>query len=139
MFKLPKLSDTIYWNALKTWAQVESDGCTMVPDHYVEACWEHDFHFRYAVTLYGDPITIEQANRRFRDSIQMLSRLRWFSPLSWIRYAAINVFGRSAWNSSRKQARIAPFHLDHPNAPAILDSFDPVAKLPDPESVSRNA
>ena len=100
--KLPGKDDNDYWALIEQWAHEYSDGCTGVPDFYVEACWEHDYHFRYGVTLFGDVITFNEANDRFRQAIQMRSRLRWFSPLSWTRYLGVSTpFGRKLWDEHR--------------------------------------
>lgn len=100
---LPGIKDTHYWLLVQQWAkQYKSDGCTGVMDFYVEACWEHDYHYRYGVTLLThEPITFEQANSRLREAIQMRSKLRWFSPISWTRYFGVKEFGRGIWNKHR--------------------------------------
>jgi hypothetical protein len=111
MPKLPNLNDTTYWTTLAVWAHKESDGCTGVKDWWVEACWEHDWHWRYAVTLYGDPITFDEANARFRQSIQMRSLLGRFNPLSWIRWEGVRRLGRGIWDDHRRKNLPAPFVL----------------------------
>lgn len=104
MPKLPGKSDTAYWRLVEQWAhQCQSDGCTGVPDFYIEACWEHDYHYRYGVTLFGEPISFQEANLRFRQAIQMRSRLRWFSPISWERWLGVREFGKSIWDGHRKR------------------------------------
>lgn len=108
MPKLPGLKDKAYWSLIAGWAADNSDGCTGVPDHYVEACHEHDFHYRYATTLYGEPITFMEANARFKDAIQMRSKLRWFSPLSWIRFLGVTSFGKPLWDKHRERGLKAP-------------------------------
>lgn len=100
---LPNKDDTEYWDRVAAWGKKNSDGCTGVPDFYVEACWEHDYHYRYAMTLLGDPITFEESNARFRESIQMRSRLRWFSPMSWVRFLGVRAFGRPLWDEHRQR------------------------------------
>jgi hypothetical protein len=102
MRKLPGLEDIQYWNTIEWWAKnYGSDGCSGVKDFYIQSCWEHDFHFRYAKTLFGDPITFNEANERFRQAIQMRSRWGRFSPMSWWRWIGVRAFGRAAWNKSR--------------------------------------
>ncbi len=99
---LPGKENKVYWDLVRWWATTyKSDGCSGVPDFYLEACQEHDLHYRYAQTLYGEPLTFEDANARFRKVIQMKSKLRWFSPLSWIRFAGVKFFGKHIWDRHR--------------------------------------
>jgi len=100
--KLPGKSDKAYWDLIEQWAKMQSDGCTGVPDFYVQACWEHDYHHKYGCTLFGDPITFEETNTRFRQVIQMHSMLRWFSPLSWTRWIGVHA-GKPIWDEHRKR------------------------------------
>jgi hypothetical protein len=84
-----------------------SDGCTGVPDWYLDACLEHDGHYATHVwCAYTDEegafhpsyaISRETADLRFRHVIQTMSRFGRWSPLSWWRYAAVRVFGRKLW------------------------------------------
>ena len=103
MPKLPGKENQAYWRALAGWAKDNSDGCTGVKDIYIHACWEHDFHYRYAVTLFGEPITFNEANARFRQVIQGSSKLKWFSPISWIRFAGVKMFGKPIWDRHRER------------------------------------
>ena len=109
---LPGLDNAIYWGWVKSWAKTHSDGCTGVPDRFVAACHEHDYHYKYAVTLFGDPITFDEANTRFRKAIQMRSRMGRFSPLAWIRFEGVNAFGRRIWDRHRAANATPPEH-DH--------------------------
>lgn len=92
--------DSPYWLALGVWAKKYSDGCTCVKDIYVEACWEHDWHYRTGHTFPNpdgrapELVTEAQANTRFRQVMQFESRLGRFSPISWWRYAGVSLFGR---------------------------------------------
>jgi hypothetical protein len=107
---LPGLENKIYWERLRRWAELYgSDGCTGVPEYYHESCVEHDYHYRYAKTMYGDDVSFEQANQRFRDAIQMRSRLRWFSPVSWVRWLGVKYFGKHIWNAHRERNLQPPF------------------------------
>jgi hypothetical protein len=95
-----------YWERVKKWALPNSDGCTGVKDIYVECCWEHDYHFRYAETLDGTPISFEEANKQFRKCIQSRSKLGRFSPLSWWRWVGVSLGGRVAWNNHRQREQM---------------------------------
>src|SRR3990167_900111 len=105
MPRLPGKDDTAYWKLIEQWAhEYQSDGCTGVPDFYVEACWEHDYHHRYAVTLFGDPITFHETNTRFRQARQSRSKLRLFSIVSWERYLAVaSPIGKKLWDEHRQK------------------------------------
>lgn len=83
-----------YWDRVRHAARLlKSDGCTGVMDWYLDACLEHDIHWRTGLTLYGQLITTEQANRRFRLVIQNRSGFGVLSPVSWIRWAGVTVWG----------------------------------------------
>jgi hypothetical protein len=90
-----------YWERVKEWAAANSDGCTGVKDIHVHCCWEHDYHFRHARTLDGEPITFDETNLEFRKCIQAASKLGRFSPLSWIRWLGVKHFGRAIWDRHR--------------------------------------
>lgn len=62
-------------------------------DVYPRACYEHDYHWRYGVTVYGDKIPPSAANARFRAVIQMHSRFRAGSPMSYVRFTAVTLNG----------------------------------------------
>lgn len=89
--QVPPLTSN-YWCRVKRRArELDSDGCTLVSDIFILACWEHDIHWRLGATLYGTPISMSQANRRFRLVIQRFSRFGRFSPVSWIRWAGVSI------------------------------------------------
>ncbi len=100
--KLPCRSNAAYWSFIKQWASTYSDGCSGVADIYVRACWEHDYHYRYARTVAGEPITRAQADARFRQVVQWDSPAHRFSPLSWWRWAGLRLFARRAWSNHRR-------------------------------------
>jgi hypothetical protein len=86
----PEASD--YWRQVRFVAnRLQSDGCTGVADIYLDACLEHDIHWRLGTTIYSVPITTAQANRRFRKVIQSRSRLGRFSPISWVRFLGVTI------------------------------------------------
>jgi hypothetical protein len=81
-----------YWDLVRAKAkELNSDGCTVVADIYVDCCFEHDLAYRTGLTVYGDPITRKEADVRFRKCIQSHSKLGKFSPLSWVRYAGVRL------------------------------------------------
>lgn len=77
-----------YWVMVRKAAVVlKSDGCTCSPDIYVDACYEHDVHWRTGRTVFGVPITTAQANRRLRRVMESRSRLGGHSFLArWYWY-----------------------------------------------------
>ena len=110
---LPGPENLKYWKQLRQWAKTHgSDGCSGVKDFYIEACFEHDFHYRYAKTFYGDPITFDQANKRFRQAIEGRSKLGVVNPLAWIRWLGVKCFGKHAWNSNRKKNEPFPERIN---------------------------
>lgn len=85
-------------------AELRSDGCTGVPEFYQDACFEHDVHYRTGATLDGVPLTRADADRIFRHRIQAMSPFGVFSPMSWWRWAAVRLFGASAWHAHADRA-----------------------------------
>ena len=83
-----------YWiDVRREAAYLKSDGCTLVPDFYLDACLEHDVHWRTGMTIDGAPLSTRQANLRFRYVIQSRSPFGKLSPMSWWRWAAVSVTG----------------------------------------------
>lgn len=78
-------------------AFVCSDGCTGVPDWYIEACILHDFWYRTHKDFDGSIITKQEADKRLRKKIQQLSPVGIFSPMSWWRWSAVKLFAKKAW------------------------------------------
>ena len=92
--KLPDLSNTAYWAAIKQWAlDTDSDGCTWAKDIFLPSCWEHDYHCVHHKTWFGEPLSSVQAAERFRDVIRMLSPLHKLSIVSRVRYFVVRYFG----------------------------------------------
>lgn len=115
----------LYWELIRAKADLlGSDGCSKVPDFYLDACLEHDLHYRTGrkqvlrhtwedgVEMYrlenGEPISFRWANARFRSVIQDRSVVRkvrlpgWLSPMSWWRWAGVTIGGRAAWDRYRQ-------------------------------------
>lgn len=65
-----------YWAIVcKAAALLQSDCCTCAPDICMDACYEHDIHWRTGRTVFGVPITTAQSNRRLRKVMQSRSPL----------------------------------------------------------------
>lgn len=80
---------------------VRSDGCTGVPDTYVQTCVVHDFNYRTHHDLSGMIISRSQADRNFRLHNQHCSEWGKLSPLSWVRWLGVRCFGYFAWRKLR--------------------------------------
>jgi hypothetical protein len=81
-----------YWRHVRfIAAKMGSDGCTCVTETFVEACYEHDIHWRTGRTINGDTITTAQANRRFKRVMQSRSRFGRFSPMAHWRYLGVTI------------------------------------------------
>jgi hypothetical protein len=86
--------DSLYWVQVRHRAnRLGTDGCTGVPDFYLDACYEHDIHWRTGHTLGGERISTRQANMRFRLVIQDRSPFGLLSPMSWWRWVAVSAVG----------------------------------------------
>ena len=81
---------------------IDSDGCTGVPDFYLNGCIVHDFHYATHKDFNGEPISRSAADARFRKYIQNKSKLGFLSPMSWWRWAAVRLFGEKAWEKDEQ-------------------------------------
>lgn len=87
-----------HWERVRSIAAaLGSDGCSGVPDFHLDACLEHDIHYRTGKTIYGTPLTRAQADARFRRCIQQRSIFGRFSPMAWWRWAGVRLFGGASW------------------------------------------
>lgn len=90
--------DKHYWERVRFAAkQLDSDGCTGVPDIYLDCCYEHDVAYRTGTDVDGNQITRAEADEQLRRCIQEHSLLGMFSPLSWLRWAGTRLFAGSSW------------------------------------------
>lgn len=90
-----------YWDRVRDRArELGSDGCTGGSALFREACLEHDIHYRTGRTLDGEPLTRAQADARFLYAMQRRSLLGWWSPVAWVRYAAVRLFARRNWQGN---------------------------------------
>ena len=97
---VPPVEDT-YWLQIRVRAsKLKSDGCSGVPDFYLDGCLEHDIHYRTHKWLDDEPIFKSEADERFRRVIQARSPFGRISPMSWWRWFAVKTFGRKAWEHS---------------------------------------
>mgnify|MGYP001585300174 CR=1 FL=1 len=100
-------------------ADIGSDGCSGVPDFYLDCCIVHDLAYRFAVDPWGRPTSRAEADAAFRACIQRQSRLGKASPMAWVRWLGVRAFGSKAWNAHRT-AQEGPGDASQP--PVGLDS-----------------
>ena len=90
-----KLTDDDYYRIGKF---IKSDGCTGVPDFFLNGCKLHDFWYRTHRNLDGSPITEQQADKGLAQYIWRHSLFGRFSPMAWWRYQALeHIFAQKAW------------------------------------------
>lgn len=99
-------------------ALIHADGCTGVSNIEGWCCLQHDLefshgksaadayrHYRLGATDYwalAKPVTFEEANAHFRACHLRSSRLGYFNPLAWWRWAAMRAKAtRKAWDAHR--------------------------------------
>lgn len=75
----------------------KSDGCTAALQIHTRCCLIHDWYYRTHIDFDGVPITRSDADKIFRLCMERKSKW-WQSPLPWWRWAAVRVFGGSAWD-----------------------------------------
>lgn len=73
---------------------INSDGCTGVKDYFRDCCVVHDLGYRYRIDPWGRFIERSQVDAGLRTCIQSKSKFGRFSPISWIRWAGVRIFGR---------------------------------------------
>jgi hypothetical protein len=109
--------DKSYWQRVKQHARaLRGDGCSGVPDVWGRPCCdEHDVAYRCHNDPDGQLITRAQADARFRRCLASRSPLRhlglaFASPLAWLYWLGVRLFGRRAWRAAQagKRAKVAP-------------------------------
>lgn len=72
---------------------LKSDGCTLVSEVFHSACVVHDLGYKWGIDPWGKELSRREIDRNFRKQIQSMSKLGVFSPVSWVRWAGVRVFG----------------------------------------------
>jgi len=90
-----------YFKALED--VIKSDGCTVVLEVYHNCCVQHDLGYRFHIDCYGNSVTRDKVDAKFRCCMQDCSKIRWFSPMSWWRYAGVRLFGRFFYPDVQQQ------------------------------------
>jgi hypothetical protein len=93
--------DKPYWSDVYTCAMaVDTDGCSGVADWLKWTCWEHDYHYRRHRMIFGRPLTRAEADKIFRVRIQQGSGFGVLSPIAWLRWLGVRLFGGNAWRQN---------------------------------------
>lgn len=79
-------------------SSVDSDGCSGVPDFYLNGCIVHDFHYSTHKDFNGGPISRAEADSRLRRYIQKNSSFGYLSPMALWRWLGVRLLGSKAWN-----------------------------------------
>lgn len=89
-----------YWQLVRDKADaLGTDGCTMAGPAFRDCCRRHDLEYRLGRTLSGKFLTRKMADQRFLACMQSRSMLGWYSPIAWLRYAAVRLFGAKHFRS----------------------------------------
>lgn len=87
-----------YWERVRERAAaLQSDGCSGVPDFYLDCCLQHDIAYRTGADVDGGPLTRSQADAQLRDCIRARSPWGPWSPMGWWRWAGVRLFGGKSW------------------------------------------
>ena len=100
--------DREYWSRVRDRAlEINSDGCSGVPDWFVWTCYEHDVHYALHEMLSGLVIDFRTANYVLRVRIQQGSAFGRASPMSWWRWAGVKYLpaAKKAWETGPGRAR----------------------------------
>jgi hypothetical protein len=93
------MKDEAYWERVRAKAkELNSDGCTGVIDCYVDCCSEHDIAYETGCNVDGIPQTRAFTDAEFRKCIQSQSRFKMCSPMSYVRWLGVRLFGRGFWS-----------------------------------------
>lgn len=93
-----------YWQAVRKRAkELHSDGCSHAKDWYLDCCLQHDIAYRQGCSVDGTPMTRTHADAQFRHCIQQRSPLGRCSPMSWVRWTGVRLFGWVGWRRHRRK------------------------------------
>lgn len=89
------------WDYAEIGAFIATDGCSGVPDFYLNCCIIHDWWYRTHRNLDGTPISKYQADKGLEQCIQADSPLGRWSPMAWWRRRALRKWfkarSKKAW------------------------------------------
>ena len=77
---------------------IATDGCSGVPDFYLDCCIIHDWFYRTHRDFNGNPVSKSFADKVFLNCIRKESWLGKASPMALWRYWAVKKFGKKAWD-----------------------------------------
>lgn len=76
---------------------IATDGCSGVPDFYLNCCIIHDWFYRTHCDFHGNPVTKNYADGVLKQCIQSGSLFGRFSPMAWWRWWGVKQFGKKSW------------------------------------------
>lgn len=76
---------------------IATDGCSGVPDFYLNCCIIHDWWYRTHRNLDGTPITKKEADEGLKQCIRAHSILGGHSLIARVWYWGVRKFARKAW------------------------------------------
>ena len=82
-------------------AALGADGCSGVPDFYLDCCLAHDIAYRTGRDFRGNVSTRAEADAGFRRCMQSQSPFGVFSPMAWWRWVGVRLFGGRSWQGGR--------------------------------------
>lgn len=90
------------WELVRKMAEeLKADGCTGVIDFSRDCCLHHDIMYRTGKCCDGTKVTRAEADRLFRLCMQRRSIFGVCSPMSWVRWLGVRVFGCHAWKGCK--------------------------------------
>ena len=91
-----------YWQRVREAADdLGTDGCTMATGAFRDCCLRHDVEYRTGRSaVSGRRLTRAEADARLRGCMQSRAWLGYWSPMAWLRWSAVRLFGGRAWRHS---------------------------------------
>lgn len=81
---------------------LKSDGCTGVPNFYLNRCYEHDIAYKTGIGFIdGKSVNKKEADTRLKWGIQSDSWFGRYSPLAWWRYQFLTRFVHNSWKADQ--------------------------------------
>ena len=79
---------------------INSDGCTGVPDFYLDCCIIHDWFYATHRDFNGNPKTKAFADKVLEECIRKESWLGKWSPMAWWRWQGVKHWANKAWEGT---------------------------------------
>lgn len=92
-----------YWVNVKRLArEIQSDGCTWASEWLKLACVEHDVHYHFHHTVWGDPITRAWSDGAFLHRMAQRNSWRYWHPWIYVRYGFVRSLGWLWWETNKE-------------------------------------